>query len=168
MEMILAVDRDWHIGYKGDMLFYIHEDLARFKEITMGHIMVMGKNTFLSLPGSKPLPGRIHVVFSRDENFKVPGVVVVRSEEEMDAWVEENRKPDQKVFLIGGGSLCNQLLHRINKAHITYVDKAFPNYDTALPNLDQNPEFTITWESEEKTDPSGLEYVYRTYERKRQ
>lgn len=165
MEMILAVDKNWNIGYKGDMLFYIHEDLARFKEITMGHIMVMGKNTFLSLPNEQPLPGRTHVVLSRDENFVRDDIVIVRSEEEMDAWLVDNQKPEQKVFLIGGGSLCNQLLYRVEKAHITYVIKGFENFDTSLPNLDENPEFKITWESEEKEDPSGLLYRYRTYER---
>ena len=166
MEMIFAVDRNWNIGYDGNMLFKISNDLQRFKEITTPHILVMGRKTFVSLPGSRPLPGRAHVVFTRDEDFKVEGVTVVHSIEEMDALLSEMTKDGRKVFLIGGGHLTKQLIDRVTFAHITKVDREFLPADTVLPNLDTMDEFEVTWESEPKKDDHGLEYRYVNYERK--
>ena len=168
MDMIFAVDRNWNIGYDGDMLFKISADLQRFKDITMGHVLLMGRKTFVSLPEAKPLPGREHVVLTRDKNFRPEGVHVVSSIEEMDQTLQALTQDGGQVFLIGGGNLTAQLLDRVNKAYITKVDRAFLPADTLIPNLDQNEDFHITKTGVPLTDDNGLPYQYVDYERKSQ
>lgn len=165
MDMIFAVDRQWNIGYDGDMLFKISDDLKRFKDITMGNVMLMGRKTFVSLPDSKPLPGREHVVLTRDRGFSAEGVHVVHSTEEMDQKLAELTADGRGVFLIGGGNLTAQLLDRVQTAYITKVDRVFLPADTLLPNLDANEKFEITWEGEPMMDSNGLPYQYVNYER---
>ncbi len=166
MEMIFAVDKNWNIGYDGDMLFKITNDLQRFKEITMGHLLIMGRKTFVSLPGSRPLPGREHVVLTRDPNFQAEGVHVVHSIEALDEWLRENVKDDRRVFLIGGGNLTYQMIGRVDRAYITKVDREFLPADACIPNLDEMDEFVVTKESDRMTDDNGLEYQYVDYERR--
>lgn len=166
MEMIFAVDRQWNIGYDGDMLFKISNDLKRFKEITMGHILVMGRKTFESLPGSRPLPGREHIVVTRNNEYTAEGVHVVHSFSEMDALLDQRTADGRKVFLIGGGDLTAQLLDRISAAYITKVDRVFLPADAYIPNLDIDDNFVVTYKSKTMTDDNGLEYHYVNYERK--
>lgn len=165
MDMIFAVDRQWNIGYDGDMLFKISADLKRFKQITMGNVLLMGRKTFVSLPGSKPLPGREHVVLTRDRDFHAEGVHVVHSIAEMDEKLKELTRDGRGVFLIGGGNLAAQLLDRVDKAYITKVDRIFLPADTMLSNLDGSSEFEPTWVSEPMVDANGLPYQYVDYER---
>lgn len=166
MDMIFAVDRQWNIGYDGDMLFKISDDLKRFKNITMGNVLLMGRKTFVSLPDQKPLPGREHVVLTRDRDFQPEGVHVVHSIEEMDAKLAELTRDGRGVFLIGGGNLTAQLLDRVQKAYITKVDRIFLPADTMLPNLDSRDEFSITFTGKPLVDSNGLPYQYVNYERK--
>ncbi|MDO5717800.1 MAG: dihydrofolate reductase [Tissierellia bacterium] len=164
MILIFAVDRNWSIGVDGDMLFKISSDLQRFKKITMGGILIMGRKTFESLPGSNPLPGRTNIVVTRNEDYKKDGIIVVNSIEEMDKKLEElNPENERKVFLIGGGDLVAQLIDRCSYANITKVDSSFEKWDTRIPNLDELG-WKILSESEEKEE-SGLKYKYCEYER---
>ncbi len=166
MDIVFAVDRNWNIGYDGDMLFKISNDLKRFKEITFGHVLVMGRKTFVSLPGSKPLPGREHIVLTRDTNFQAEGVTIVHSIPEMDALLEQMALEGKKFFLIGGGDLTTQLIDRVRIAYITKVDRAFYPADAFLPNFDEIDDFEITYKSEWMRDDAGLDYQYVNYERK--
>lgn len=165
--MIFAVDRQWNIGYDGDMLFKISDDLQRFRRITMGNVLLMGRKTFVSLPGSRPLDGREHVVLTRDRDFSPEGVHIVHSIEEMDAKLKKLTADGRGIFLIGGGNLTAQLIDRVQKAHITKVDRIFLPADTMIPNLDTMEAFDITGASDKKVDANGLEYQYVDYERKR-
>lgn len=165
--MIFAVDRQWNIGYDGDMLFKISDDLQRFRRITMGNVLLMGRKTFVSLPGSRPLDGREHVVLTRDRDFSPEGVHIVHSIEEMDAKLKKMTADGRGIFLIGGGNLTAQLIDRVQKAHITKVDRIFLPADTMIPNLDTMEAFDITGASDKKVDANGLEYQYVDYERKR-
>mgnify|MGYP002724181301 CR=1 FL=1 len=165
--MIFAVDRQWNIGYDGDMLFKISDDLQRFRRITMGNVLLMGRKTFVSLPGSRPLDGREHVVLTKDRDFSPDGVHIVHSIEEMDAKLKELTADGRGIFLIGGGNLTAQLIDRVQKAHITKVDRIFLPADTMIPNLDTMEAFDITGASDKKVDANGLEYQYVDYERKR-
>lgn len=165
--MIFAVDRQWNIGYDGDMLFKISDDLQRFRRITMGNVLLMGRKTFVSLPGSRPLDGREHVVLTRDRDFSPDGVHIVHSIEEMDAKLKKMTADGRGIFLIGGGNLTAQLIDRVQKAHITKVDRIFLPADTMIPNLDTMEAFDITGASDKKVDANGLEYQYVDYERKR-
>ncbi|SKA59872.1 dihydrofolate reductase [Eubacterium uniforme] len=162
MNLIVAVDKNWAIGYKGKLLISIPEDMKFFRETTTGHTVVMGKNTLLSFPNSKPLKNRNNIVIALEKDFTVEGATTVYSIEEA---LEEVKKYDSDdVYVIGGGSIYKQLLPYCDKAYITYIDHSY-SADTFFPNLDEDDEWEITSESEEQTY-FDIEYFFRTYERK--
>lgn len=165
MKIIFAVDRNWSIGYDGDMLFKISKDLKRFKNITIGNIIVMGRKTFESLPDQKPLVDRINIVVTRDKNYSKEGIIVVNDIEEMFLKIKElNPENKMDVFLIGGGNLTKQLIDHCDFAYITKVNKNFEVYDTYIPNLDQS----FNWEMVEESKrfyQDDLEYRYVNYRR---
>ena len=162
MNLIVAVDKNWAIGYKGKLLISIPEDMKFFRETTTGHTVVMGKNTLLSFPNSKPLKNRNNIVIALEKDFIVDGATTVYSIEEA---LEEIKKYDSDdVYVIGGGSIYKQLLPYCDKAYVTYIDHAY-SADTFFPNLDEDDEWEVTSESEEQTY-FDIEYFFRTYERK--
>ena len=103
MNLIAAVDKNWAIGRKGQLLVTIPQDQRRFREETVGKVIVMGRKTLESLPGGRPLPGRRNIVLSRDSAYKVKGADVCHSLEETMALVKNY--PSEKVYIIGGESL---------------------------------------------------------------
>lgn len=161
MEMIFAVDENFAIGYKGDMLVHLRTDLRRFQKITDGHILVMGRKTFESLPGQRPLKNRTNLVITRDPSYHREGIEVLHSLEELDERLEG---VDERVFLIGGANLVRQLIHKCDVAWITYIQKSFEHVDTVLPNLDESDEWEMVEESEPHEE-KGLTFTYRKYER---
>lgn len=165
MKLIFAVDRNWNIGYDGDMLFKISKDLQRFRMFTENNIIIMGRKTFESLPDKKALPNRINIVITRDKEYEAEDVIVIHSIEEVFPLLKKlDPAEEMEVFLIGGGNLTHQMLKYCNYAYITKVDKAFPISDTVIPNLDEDEDWTIVKESE--TDcQEDLEYKYVDYTR---
>lgn len=167
MILILAVDENFSIGYKGDMLFHLKQDLSRFKKITSGNIMVMGRKTLESLPSSKPLPNRTHIVLTKDKHYKNHDAICLDNPDKLDDIIKSlDPNKEKDVFLIGGGNLVKQMLDKCDKAYITYVKKAFDNYDTNIPNLDKLDQWILTEESElQKENYRGedLLFTYRTY-----
>ncbi len=166
MEIIFAVDRNWSIGVDGDMLFHIRTDLKRFRSITYGHVLVMGRKTFESLPGQRPLPGRINLVITRDRNYSREGILVLNDLDKLGEVLEElTNGGEKKVFMIGGGEMVRQLLGNCYYAHITKVDEVFERFDTSIPNLDQDPDWEIVYMSAGQTD-GVREFSYVDYARK--
>lgn len=162
LEMILAVDKNFAIGKDGDMLIYIDEDLHRFKKFTLENVIIMGRKTFMSLPGQRALPGRINIVITRDENFKKEDVIVVHSEEELE--IELKKYEDKKIFVIGGGQIVRLLFDKINRAYLTMIDHSFEKYDTTIPNLNEMEDWKVVEESEEKFQDE-IKYKYVTFEK---
>jgi len=175
---IVSVDRNWAIGHENQLLFQLPGDMVHFRHTTMGHVVLMGRKTYDSLPKktaettmawrkNTPLPDRIIVVITRDEDFKAPrGVHVCHS---LDNAVTK-AKSLGKVFVIGGGQIYNALLPYCEKAIVTQVDAEAEQADTYLLNLDLQPEWQCTktsvwreyegikWRiSEYSRLPSGLE-----------
>lgn len=166
-DVSLAVDKNFSIGLDGDMLFYINDDLQRFKERTTGNIIVMGRKTLDSLPGGKPLPNRDSIVLSKNVQ-EIPGAYVVDSIEKIEPLVEEIRRDsgkDKKVYLTGGANLIKQLMDDVEYWYITYVDKAFQHYDSQIPNLFDRDDLEIIEESEWKSD-GQLNFRYITFRNK--
>lgn len=166
-DISLAVDRNFSIGVKGDMLFYISEDLKKFKERTTGNILVMGRKTLDSLPGGKPLPNRDNIVVSRSVK-EIPGAYVVGSIEEIEPMVERiqsSSREEKKVYLVGGGNLVRQLMDQVEYWYITYVDKEYDNFDTQVPNLFEEDDLEIIEESEWRVQ-DDLRYRYITFRNK--
>ncbi len=162
LKMIVAVADGWAIGYKGDLLARISTDLKRFKELTTGNAVIMGYKTLLSLPGGKPLKNRENIVLYPDD-IEIEGARVVHSLEEAVSVCYDIQ--DKDVFVIGGGSVYNQLLPFCDTAYITKIDKHF-EADTFIYDLDKRNEWYIDEESEQYFDTDGTPYRYVTYKRR--
>lgn len=167
MILMLAVDNNFSIGVKGDMLFHLKKDLKRFQEITSGNILVMGRKTLESLPGSKPLPNRTHVVLTNQSDYRNHDAIIVSDMDKLEEKITEiNPNSEKKVFLVGGGNLVRQLLDKCEKAYITKVDKNYDNFDTSIPNLDKLDNWKLISKSEEITEQQADEtfrFKYLTY-----
>ena len=165
MILIFAVDGNWKIGYEGYMLAEIREDLKRFRQITEGHIVIMGRVTLEALPGKKPLANRTNILITRNKDYKADGFVIVNSMEDLFPLLKGiNPGGDKKVFVTGGGTIARQLLLFCNKAYITKIFKDFQNADTFIPNLDLDDDWKLTKESE-VYNQDDLYYKYVDYER---
>jgi dihydrofolate reductase len=159
MNLIAAVDNKWGIGYKNKLLISIPDDMKCFKEITMGKVCVMGRKTLESLPGGRPLSGRVNIVLTADSTYKKNDVIVVNS---VEAAIEKLNDYDTKdVFIIGGESIYEQFMPYVDTAYITYIDYAYQS-DKHLPNLDKLSQWKLVKESEEQTY-FDVEYYYRKY-----
>lgn len=163
MILLFSVDENWNIGYKGDVLLKISEDLKRFRKLTINNIIIMGRKTFESLPESKALDSRINIVVTRKEDYNPPNTIVVNSIEELFKKLEEiNSDYKMENYIIGGGNLADQLLSSCHKAYITKIFKNFEKADTSLHNLDKDdewePNITSTVHQQD-----GVEYQYVDY-----
>lgn len=157
MKLVAAVDRRWAIGKDGDQLVYLKEDLKRFRALTLGKCVILGRKTLCTFPGGKPLKERHNIVLSRDPEFAAEGARVCHSIEETLALASED------AVVIGGESIYRAFLPHCDTAYITKIDGEFPA-DCHFPNLDENPEWRVTEESE-PLEEDGLSYRYVTYVR---
>lgn len=168
MQLIVAVDEEWGIGYKGDLLVRLRGDLSNFKKITEGKNVILGSNTLSTFPGGKPLPKRTNIVLHPDASYKPEGVTVVHSLEELFVYVEN--RPEEEFIVIGGASVYRQLLPYCDAAYITKIAKTFPK-DVWFENLDERPEWKCTFRSKEfesdieKDGVEGLRYRFCVYKR---
>ena len=163
MNLIAAVDENWAIGKNNQLLVRIPADQKFFREMTTGRVVVMGRKTLDSFPNGQPLKNRTNIVLTHNKDYAVKDAVVVHS---MDELHEELKKYDSDdVFVIGGEKIYEQLLDECDVAHITKIDFAY-DADAYFPNLDQNPDWEITGDSEEQTY-FDLEYYFYRYEKKK-
>ena len=156
MNIIVATSSNWGIGYKNELLFRISPDLKRFKQLTMGKTIVMGHNTFKSLPNMQPLPGRKNIVMSRNPSLKIPGAYVAGSKEQV-----MEMGANSEVFIIGGEQIYELFLDDCKRIYLTSV-MSCPKADSFFPNLDKKPE----WQLESKSElqrANGFEFFYCTY-----
>lgn len=161
MNLIAAVDKNWAIGYKNELLVRIPEDQKWFRETTTGKAVIMGRKTLESFPNKSPLKNRLNVVITSDTNYSVPGAVVVHS---IDEAVEAVRDyADDDVYVIGGESIYRQMLPLCSTAHITKVDYAY-QADAHFPDLDKEEGWKITETSDERTY-FDIIYEFVKYER---
>lgn len=121
MKAIACVDRFLGLGYKGQLLFHLKEDLKRFKEVTTGQTLVMGYNTFQSLPNG-PLPFRTNIVLSKHHEIKDHRVVTVKSESELNNYLASKNIPTDSVWIIGGEQIYKQFLGKCEELYLTIVD----------------------------------------------
>ena len=159
MQAIVAVSQSWGIGKDGRLLFRLSADLRRFKALTTGHTVVMGRKTLQSLPGGKGQPNRRNLVLSRRMDYAPENAEVVTSVEAL------LRTAGEDAFVIGGQQVYEQLLPHCERVHVTKVLADAPA-DAFFPNLDEDDEWEITGESDEQTY-FDLEYQFVKYERKK-
>lgn len=161
MNVIVNVDRNWAIGNKGKLLVSIPNDLKMFRNETSGKVVILGRKTLATFPQGLPLKNRTNIVLTKDENFKAQDAIIVHSVEEV---LEEVKKyPTEDVYVIGGDSVYKQFLPYCDTAIVTRTDQAY-EADAYFPNLEKDPAWKMTAESEEQTYFS-LEYTFQRWER---
>jgi dihydrofolate reductase len=161
ISLIVAIAENNAIGKDNELLWHIPDDLRRFKKLTSGHCVIMGKRTWNSLP-VRPLPGRTNIVLTDNpsECFDC-GLTAYSIEDALQKCNDDN-----EVFIIGGGTVYNQFLKIADRLYITHVHKKFSG-DTFFPVID--PVIWEVIESEEHKSDSNTDfpYTYVTYQRKR-
>ncbi|MBD5087504.1 MAG: dihydrofolate reductase [Clostridiales bacterium] len=162
MNLIVAVDKNWGIGYQNNLLVRIPADQRFFRETTTGKYVIMGRKTLESFPGGQPLKNRTNIVITKDKNYQVKDTIVVNSIEEALKKVEN--VPKENIYVIGGASIYEQMLPLCDTVHITKIDYAY-QADAFFPNLDEREEWQIVGESEEQTY-YDLEYTFLCYKKK--
>ena len=161
MNLIVNVDKNWAIGNDNQLLVSIPADMRFFKEQTTGNVIILGRKTLETFPKGRPLKDRVKVVISKKKDLEIEGAIVVHSIEEAIEAVKDY--PSEKIFVVGGASIYEQMLPYCDVAHVTRTDYSY-QADTYFPNLEKNSEWELTGESEEQTY-YDLEYRFCKYER---
>ena len=141
LSLIVAMAQNGAIGKNNDLLFHLPGDLKRFKNITTGHTIIMGRKTLLSLP-KWPLPNRRHIVITSDPNAKFEGCETVHSIREALAKIEA----EEKAFVIGGGTIYEQFYPLCSRIYLTKVHRDFDG-DTFISVLTETD-----WQVESRED----------------
>lgn len=163
MNVIVAVDNNWAIGNKNELLIRIPNDHKHFREETTGKVVVLGRKTLETFPQGMPLKNRTNIILSKDRNYQVKDAIVVHSIEEL---LEELKNyKDEDIYIIGGDSVYRQMLPLCDVAHITKIDHEY-EADAYFPDLDQSGEWELTAESDEQTY-FDIAYQFQKYERKK-
>jgi dihydrofolate reductase len=158
ISIIVAVSDDWGIGKDNELLWHISEDLKRFKRLTTGNTIIMGKKTWESLP-RRPLPGRKNVVLTDNPKEVIENSVTAYSIEDALGKCEKG----EEIFIIGGGSIYRQFMTIADRLYITHVHKKAPA-DIYFPEIDQKI-WKVT-EEEQFLSDDGIPYTYSVYLRK--
>ncbi len=162
MKTIVAVDRNWGIGKDGSLLCHIPGDLKYFKNKTRGKVVVMGRTTFESLPGKRPLPDRVNIVRSRNPDFQPEGCITCKS---MDALFKVLQDYDgEDVFIIGGEDIYRQFSPHCSSYLVTKINADF-EADKHFENLDMRRDLELAEESEPQNE-NGMEYRFTEYKRR--
>jgi dihydrofolate reductase len=160
ISIIVAVSDDWGIGLNNDLLWNLPEDLKRFRRLTIGNTIVMGKRTWESLP-KRPLPGRINIVITDNQKETFEGAVTAYSIED----AIEKCNNNGEVFIIGGGSIYRQFMPYADRLYITHVHRK-TNADVYFPIIDPAVWKAVETEEFGADTPDAIPYSYIIYERR--
>ncbi|UOK43541.1 MULTISPECIES: dihydrofolate reductase [Flavobacterium] len=155
--IVAAAAENNALGKDNDLIWHLPDDFKRFKQITTGHHIIMGRKTFESFP--KPLPNRTHVIITRQENYEAPeGCLVVGSlKEAINICPKE-----EDFFIIGGGEIYSQSIKIADKIELTRVFAA-PEADAFFPEINQNEWKLIFEEFHPKDEKHAFDFSYQTY-----
>ncbi|RDK83855.1 dihydrofolate reductase [Marinirhabdus gelatinilytica] len=157
--MIAAAGQNNELGKDNDLVWHLPDDFKRFKQLTTGHYIIMGRKTFESFP--KPLPNRTHVVITRNKDYKKESAVVVHS---LDAALLKAAS-DVQPFVIGGGEIYNMAMDVADKIELTRVHGTF-DADTFFPEIDKNQWELISEVHHEKDERHNYAFTYETWVRR--
>lgn len=160
ISLIVAVANNQVIGKNNKLPWYLPADLKYFKSVTMGHHMIMGRKTFESIGGGKPLPGRTTVIVTRQMGYKAEGCVVVHSLEE----AINVAKNDVELFIIGGAEIFKQGLQMADKLYLTKIHQDFEG-DTFFPSINLHEWKMIGCEEHEPDEKNKYPYSFLVYKR---
>ena len=161
MNLIVAVDENWAIGNKNELLISIPADHKFFRQETTGKVVILGRKTLETFPQGLPLKNRTNIIMSTNKDYQVKDAVVVHNLDELLSQIEKYDTED--VYVVGGESVYRLLLPYCDTAHVTKIDHAY-EADAYFPNLDAMPEWKITADSEEQTY-FDITYHFLKYER---
>ena len=163
IRIILHVDKEWGIGKRNGLMFNLPKDMAFFRNTTKGHIVVMGENTLLSFPGSKPLKNRTNIVLSADPTHEYEGCINLHTMDDLHKKMREIDESGEDIYVIGGASIYRALLPYVDDALVTKVD-AVGGADVFFPNLDEDPAWQCV-EAGPCEEEEGIPYRFLTYRR---
>lgn len=160
ISLIAAVAENGVIGGKNKLLWHLPDDLKRFKTLTKGHPVIMGRKTYESI--GHPLPGRKNIVITHQEDLQISGCEVVSSLEKAIASAKSGRP--EEIFIIGGGEIYKQAMGIADRMYLTHVH-ASPEGDAFFPSFDAS-QWKVIEEEEHPIDKDhALRFTYKTYER---
>lgn len=155
LSAIVVIAENGAIGKNGDLLCHLPADLKHFKNITMGHTIIMGRRTWESLPKGA-LPGRKNVVITRNAHFEAPGAEVYQSlEEALQATAADGQR-----FIIGGGMLYKEAFHLTNTLHLTRMHASFPDADTFFPEFSMDEWEEVSREDHNADERNPYDYSF--------
>ena len=160
IQAIVAIDANGAIGRQGDLLCHLPADMRHFKEVTMGHSIVMGRKTFESFP-RRPLPGRQNIVITRNAAWQYPGVTVANSLEEAIAAAQT-----ETVFIIGGAQVYELALPHVDVLHLTLIHARWATADAFFPVLDPSEWQEVSREHPESDHRNAYEFDFITLTRR--
>lgn len=161
MNLIVAVDENWAIGNKNELLISIPADHKFFRQETTGKVVILGRKTLETFPQGLPLKNRTNIIMSTNKDYQVKDAVVVHDLDELLSQIKKYNTED--VYVVGGESVYRLLLPYCDTAHVTKIDHAY-EADAYFPDLDAMPEWRITADSEEQTY-FDITYHFLKYER---
>lgn len=154
ISIIVAAAEDHAIGQNGDLIWHISADLRRFKALTTGHTIIMGRKTWESLPNGA-LPNRRNIVISRNPQFSPLNAEVYAS---IDSALEACQGEDE-IFIIGGAQIYRQTIDKASRIYLTRVYATYPQADAHFPQIDTRA-WNIESQQEEMTNPDGTKYQF--------
>ena len=157
--IIAAVAENNALGKNNTLLWHLPDDFKRFKQITSGHHIIMGRKTFESFP--KPLPNRTHIIISRQKDYSPEGCIVLDS---LEKAIEKCAK-NETVFIIGGGEIYNQSLDIVDRLDITKVHTSI-DADVYFPEIDTNVWQLISEEFHSKDDNHAFDFTFQIFSKK--
>ncbi len=163
MIAIAAAERNWGIGYRGQLLVHIREDLKNFSRLTKNRIVICGRKTIETFPGGKPLKDRINIIMTRNPSFHMEQAVTAHSTEELFQLLRSEYPSfsEDEVFVIGGAEIYRQLIPFCSRAILTRIDHEFPS-DAWFPDLEKEPGWILANEGE-KQEADGILFHFDTW-----
>lgn len=158
--LIAAASENNALGYKGDLLWHLPKDFRRFKELTTGHCIIMGRKTFETFP--KLLPNRTHIIISRQLDYTAQGCIVVSSLEEA---VRKAQEIDKDPYIIGGGEIYHLAMEIADKIELTRVHAQFDQADAFFPEISLSHWKLVFSEFVGKDERHLYDFTFETYVR---
>ncbi len=156
--MIAAAGENDELGKDNDLVWHLPDDFKRFKQLTTGHHIIMGRKTFETFP--KPLPNRTHIVITRNTEYKGEGIIVVHNLKD----ALEVAKNDDQPFIIGGGEIYTLGLEYAQKIELTRVHGTF-EADAFFPNIPKDSWKLVSSVYHDKDDRHDYAFTYETWEK---